>query len=297
MKKITKEKINFIIPEPAQKEPESLNPSSHYQEMLDIREQNLDTSIENDEKMAYISMFLENYVKLIEEVLQSFYFMELFYVSINKDKKVSLIRTELKERINKLSSFTSEINKKFIDGISEKELNSLYLETDEYIKYYNVTKEMVLFVKNNYYKNIKTISYAAFANKKSSELELLCRETEIRINEFKNIHEVYDFCSYYSGDLIVETVTALVECFKKSNNREYIKTYNFKYFLDSDIIMQFDFIKWVNLFNKIKYVMKTTSKVEIFDFLKFDTLYRKLEKRYLLVLIYNEIENNRKGNN
>ncbi|HHX78711.1 MAG TPA: hypothetical protein GX695_03035, partial [Acholeplasmataceae bacterium] len=129
MKKITKEKINFIIPEPAQKEPESLNPSSHYQEMLDIREQNLDTSIENDEKMAYISMFLENYVKLIEEVLQSFYFMELFYVSINKDKKVSLIRTELKERINKLSSFTSEINKKFIDGISEKELNSLYLET------------------------------------------------------------------------------------------------------------------------------------------------------------------------
>lgn len=297
MKKNTKEKINFIVPEPAQKEPKSFNPSYHYQEMVDVVEKQLDINVSRDDKMAYVNFFLETYEEKIEKVLQSFYFMDLFFVSIAKDKKVLIIRDDLKIRIKKVSSFIKEIKEKFIDDILDKELNELYLLTDEYIKYFFITKEMVLFVKDNYYKNIKTISYAAFANKKSTELELLCKETEIRINEFKNIHEVFDYCSYHSGKLIVDTVNALVECFKKSNNREYIKTYNFKYFLDSDIIMQFDFIKWVNLFNKIKYIMNTTSNVEIFDFLKFDTLFRKLEKRYLLVLIYNETINNRKGNN
>lgn len=297
MKKTTKETINFIIAEPAQKEPESFNPSTHYQEMTEFTEKSLNTNISRDEKIDFINLFLETYVKKTEEVLQSFYFMELFYVSIIKDKKVSLIRDELKERIGKISSSIKEIRKKLIEDIENEEIDNLYLLTNEYIKYFKITKEMVMFVKNNYYKNIKTISYAAFANKKSFELELLCRETEVKLSEFHTIYDVYDYCSYHNGDLIVETVSALVECFKKSNNREYIKTYNFKYFLDSDIIMQFDFLKWVNLFNKIKYVMNTTSNVEIFDFLKFDTLYRKLEKRYLLVLIYNEIENNRKGNN
>lgn len=297
MKKNNKEKINLIITEPGQKEPESFNPSSYYQEIMDIDEKNEDDIISYDEKKDYINLFLESFVNKIEEVLRSFYFMELFYISINKDNKSSLIRDDLKQRVKKITLFIEDIQSKFFDNISINELNQLYLLTNKYIDYFRETKEMVIFLKENYFKNIKTISYAAFANKKSFELESLCKETEQKIKEFKSIYEIYDYCSYYSGDLIVETVNALVECFKKSNNREYIKTYNFNYFLESDVIMQFDFLKWVNLFNKIKYVMKTTSNVEMFDYLKFDTLFRKLEKRYLLVLIYNETENNRRGNN
>lgn len=296
MKKAQKEKINIILSEHAKKEPESLNVSTHYQEMQEMVEDIIKPVVSEDKKREFINSFLEVYVKKIEDLLQKFYFMELFFVSINKDQKVSLIRENLKERIKYISTFIKEISERYTDDINFEDLNILYSLVNKYIEYFKETREMVFFVKDNYYKNIKTISYAAFGGKKSFELELLCRETEAKLREFKNIEEVYDYCSYYSGDLIVETVNALVECFKKSNNREYIKTYNYKYFLDADIIMQFDFLKWVNLFNKIKYVMNTTSNVEIFDFLKFDTLYRKLEKRYLLVLIYNETQSNKKGN-
>ncbi|MFA5482535.1 MAG: hypothetical protein WC278_04120, partial [Bacilli bacterium] len=99
MKKNNKEKINLIITEPAQKEPESFNPSSYYQEIMDIDEKNEDDIISYDEKKDYINLFLESFVNKIEEVLRSFYFMELFYISINKDKKSSLIRDDLKQRV------------------------------------------------------------------------------------------------------------------------------------------------------------------------------------------------------
>ena len=101
MKKNNKEKINLIITEPAQKEPESFNPSSYYQEIMDIDEKNEDDIISYDEKKDYINLFLESFVNKIEEVLRSFYFMELFYISINKDNKSSLIRDDLKQRVKK----------------------------------------------------------------------------------------------------------------------------------------------------------------------------------------------------
>ena len=162
MKKNNKEKINLIITEPAQKEPESFNPSSYYQEIMDNDEKNEDDIISYDEKKDYINLFLESFVNKIEEVLRSFYFMELFYISINKDNKSSLIRDDLKQRVKKITLFIEDIQSKFFDNISINELNQLYLLTNEYIDYFRETKEMVIFLKENYFKNIKTISYADY---------------------------------------------------------------------------------------------------------------------------------------
>ena len=36
--------------------------------------------------------------------------------------------------------------------------------------------------------------------------------------------------------------------------------------------------------------MRVASKVELFDYLKFRDLYTELEKRYILMLIYNEMK-------
>ena len=53
--------------------------------------------------------------------------------------------------------------------------------------------------------------------------------------------------------------------------------------------MVMSFSEWVDLFTKLLYIKRIAKDIELFDYLHFKNHYQELEKRYAIMLIYNEM--------
>ena len=62
---------------------------------------------------------------------------------------------------------------------------------------------------------------------------------------------------------------------------------NKKFFFEDEIIMYLDYVGWIELFNKLQYLIQKCD-ASVFNDEVVSKNYQELEKNYLIVLIYNE---------
>ena len=55
-------------------------------------------------------------------------------------------------------------------------------------------------------------------------------------------------------------INTFVMYVKESGNEEYIRLYDRKYFLPSDVVISLDVKEWVELYNKLKFVLRLMNK-------------------------------------
>lgn len=305
MKKINfwkrkKEVIDIHLPEiPITKNNPNVKDDEIYSEEInyDGNQHSLDDCFTSEEKVSKISDNMASYDKKSDALLHQYYFLKLFSKVASKDREFNLLMFETDKQINRLRRNHENLKKKFdvmkyIDNPDMMDIDEIFSKLNELFDFYREINKRLNGIQRTYYSDLKMASYSICNDKNYMELDKLNRNVNNMLEEYKSLQEAHDYIYYHSGELIVNTINSLVECFQKSNNSLYVNTYDYNYFLESDVIITFNYVEWVNLFNKIRYVKRTTNNIELFDYLKFANYYSELEKYYLIVLIYNETNKN-----
>lgn len=292
-----KEKIEIEIPElPINKSTNVVSDDEIYYERVEnpIPKYNLNDCFDQKSKQDRISEAIQNYEKKSASMLHKYHFLKLFSKSALKDSKYNEQMITIDQQINRIKKNYEELKKmtdvlKYLKDVSDLELEDVYTKINELFEFYRALDIDLTTFQTSYYRHLKMTSFSICNDKSYQELDTLNKNIVKFIEEYKTLGEAYDYIYYNSGSLIVDTINALMECLKNSGNKQLINSYQYDYFLDTDYVVVLTFTEWIELFTKIRYVMRTANKVELFDYLKYKELYQELEKRYLIMLIYNEM--------
>jgi hypothetical protein len=291
-----KETIELDLPEVPTKSKQIASDEEIYYERVEFESDRFtleDCKTEEEKKEKLLNFSLE-YEKKANSLFHTYNFLRLFSRSADKDNKYNEKMIILDKQINRMKKMYEDAKKK-IDIIKYIEVENSELElianiaSDILLLFSEIENELDN-IKGRYYKHLKMASFSICNDKSYQELDAINKNINQMISEYKHINDAYDFFYYNSGSLIVDTINALVACIQNSNNKDLKKDYDFSYFLNSDYVVAMTFAEWIELFTKIKYVMRVASKVELFDYLNFRELYTELEKRYILMLIFNEMK-------
>lgn len=239
----------------------------------------------------------EKATKVIETKLKTadhdYSFLKLFSLAATKDRDYNDYMNNLKKDISKClgsyKKFSDKLELLDYEELTSDELDSLSLELNDFLNAVDDIDYEVRNIKGKYYYQLRMSSYSICSDKSAKEINQLDKDIKDLIKNYKHINEAYDVIYYNSGELIVNTINALVECISNSKNENLKKQYDYKYFLNTDAVVALDFNEWIALFTKMKYVMRISKNTELFNYLKFRELYNELEKRYVLMLIFNEM--------
>jgi hypothetical protein len=292
-----KEKIDLVIPEiPTAKRETTADDSEIYFERAKSYENmySLDDCADNATKQERIVSSMNSFEKKTAAMYHKYYFLKLFSKAAAKDLKFNEQFLAFDKQINRIRRNYEELKKKtdllkYVEDVGDMDLDELFAKVNDIFDFYRGLNHDLDKFQSSYYRDLKMTSYSICNDKTYSELEILNKNVTKFLDDFKTIQEAYDFIFYNSGELIVNTIRSLVQCLENSGNLQYIKDYPFSYFLASDYVVVLKFTEWIELFTKILYVKRTVSKIELFDYLKFREYYSELEKRYIIMLIANEL--------
>ena len=88
-----------------------------------------------------------------------------------------------------------------------------------------------------------------------------------------------------SGEFIEGIVNRFIECIKETTNEELNNVYNMHYFLPSDAVISLDIKEWIDLYNKLKFVLKQLSKYKTVSYPSCYDLFNSFEAKYAILMM------------
>lgn len=256
-------------------------------------------NLDQDEKKAKINADLVGFEEKLTAMLHLYHFLNLFSLAMEGKEKLSIIQKEIdkyviqfEKRIEALKKANNSLKRKKI--LTEEMVNELYYQVGDLETYYYDLLEDIEQYKKEYFQSLKMASYAFCNEKTYQELKEYHQYVTSEIDKYSSLQDAYDYVCYHSGELITNTITHLLTFMKKGLTKNYVSNFTIDYFLENEIIMYYDYPKWISLFSKINYVIKKSDKAIFID-KNFISAYQELEKKYIIVLIYNEYHTMRKS--
>ncbi len=256
-------------------------------------------NLNQDEKRAKINADLAGFEEKLIAMLHLYHFLNLFSLAMEGKEKLSIIQKEIdkyviqfEEKFEALKKANNSLKRKKI--LTEEMVNELYYEVGDLVTYYDDLIEDINQYKKEYFQSLKMASYAFCNEKTYQELKEYYQYVTSEIDKYSSLQDAYDYVCYHSGELITNTITNLLAFMKKGLTKNYVSNFTMDYFLENEIIMFYDYPKWISLFSKINYVIKKSDKA-IFTDKNFMTSYQELEYKYIMVLIYNEYHTARRA--
>lgn len=293
--KRNKEKINISVPEGPVPSVSKAKDEEIYYERADYQDNiyDLEDCFDTKSKVERILESLAVFAKKYMQALHKYYFFKLFNRVALKNKNYNTLTLQLDKQINRFKKTYDDLKKKtdvlkYLQDVADTELEQVLLKINALFDFCRDINKNLTAYQQTYFPRLKIASYSICNDMTYIEIDNLIKAVNKMIDEFKNIREAYDYIVYNSGELINNTVNAFVTGLQNSNNPQY-KEYDFKYFLSSDFVMVLNFSEWVDLFTKFLYIKRIAKDVELFDYLNFKNHYQELEKRYVIMLIYNEM--------
>ncbi|MGD9605201.1 MAG: hypothetical protein AB7V00_03460 [Bacilli bacterium] len=294
-----KEKINITIPEiPNGKRHSQVSDEEIYYEHVVFTNfgHNINKLPDLKSKIAKIKDTLKQFENKGEILWHQFYFLKLFSRARSKKTEVMDLIYGFEKQVSRMKRALDDLKNKtdlfqFVEKVDDQEIEDTYTKVLDLFTFHdNLSNELTTF-QNTYFKKMKMTSYSICNDKNYQEIDTLNRNIAIMLDSYKSFQEAHDYIYYNSGELITNTIKALVHCLETSKLNNYSATYNYHFFLKADAVVALKFTEWVDLFNKIRFVMRITAGVELFDYLIFKDYYQELEKRFIMLLIYDEMEN------
>lgn len=229
--------------------------------------------------------------KDFELTLHEYFTCKIFSRVALKDNEFNAQLIEIDKYINTIKRSMYEIDR-LIEGYKRdnnldlininNKLNDLYL-------YEKNIKSRFLEMNNSYYGHIKMSTISVCMNKDNESLERFYESIHAFLLKYKGFTEAAEDIYYSSGDFLVDLVSSLVMCIKETRREDYIKKYNFNYFLDSDVIITLEVKEWINLFAKIRFAMKLIQNIEMDKYLNFKFKFDHFEMIYTILMMRYEI--------
>lgn len=285
--------INIVLPEyPFGVKQGKRDNRDIYRVHDDVLEQNIAICNAKVSSIEEVEEILDKYNKKIDSLFHTFYFLILFGRIAHKDGKYNSIMLSLDKEKNQIKKLYENLKKKYDDYRKNptNDLDNLLEESEYFVNYQKSLDKKLTDTQKKYYSKMKMPTYSACDGKTYLEVYALSQGVNEMIDEFKSVKEAGEYFIYNSGDLIVDTVNALVTSISNMGNTAFKKEFSFSYFLKENFVLVMEYREWITLFSKIKQALKRIIRIEAFDNIKFKTLYEELEKRYIVVLMYNELE-------
>ncbi len=177
----------------------------------------------------------------------------------------------------------------------------LELQREGVLMLYNQVNELFTFQKGvfNQLSEINSVSYghlkistvSVTINKSHEELEKLYNNICEELKGFTTFEGAAEYIYYNSGDFIDKLINTFIQYVKDSSNEEYIKQYDRKYFLPSDVVISLEIKEWIELYNRLKFVLRLMSKHNKISLISYQQLFDKFEAKYAILMM--RADNNR----
>lgn len=245
----------------------------------------LDDNASIEIKKSKIKSTLEKIQKTIDDNAHQYAFLKLFSraakVDVDFNRKLSELEhfsSELRNRLKMINRMHNSYRQN--DELFNLNYNDFSTKIFEIKSYANGLKKDISRLEKQYYPQLKVTAYNLIDGKSTKEVELFTVDVEKFIADFKNFEESFDYICYYSGELIMDTVSSLVTILQKNN----FKIDN-KYFLNSEVVITYTYFEWIDLIRKIKLVLRKYKDLAYNT--EFSKNFHELEVRYGVIVIYN----------
>lgn len=217
------------------------------------------------------------------------YYQAIIYSKIaSKDNKFNIQMLTIDKHINRfnreLKAFYKDITFlehgeditiEYIEKTSEKLINIDH--------FYHTIKKCLDEVMQKYFGHMKIATANICMNRSNEELEIISQNLNNYLNDFNHLQEAAEYIFFNSSHQILKTIDSLIKLF---NNEEF----TFNYFLKSDDIITLELTEWIDLYNKIRFVIKKAPHVLEND--DFKNNYFQFETSYLILMLNMEAKNN-----
>lgn len=146
-------------------------------------------------------------------------------------------------------------------------------------------------ITNSGYGNLKISTVTVTMNKSNEELEILYNNISSELKHYKSFDEASEVIYYNSGDFLDNLVNCFLNYVKGTGNSDYIITYDKKYFLGGDAVISLEIKEWIDLYNKLKYVLKFIGNYEPISYKKCHELFDVFEAKYAILMMRTETQN------
>lgn len=251
---------------------------------------------------------MQNEVIVTKEIVQTEYksFLTLFqqtskryyiilYLTLAKEASKTF-----KDRIKVLQDATKELFltevylSKAMDRIEYELLPPKEL-MEEIFQSMHKTKQMIALLQEEmteferlYYRDIKIATMSTLIEKSYMEVQTAYKDQQTLLKDFKTLQEAAEYIYFHSGELIYQTLESLITCIQQSKQFKSKTPINMQYFLPSDVILTLTLPEWLNLFSKIRYILRQSAELHPLSYAQFKLLYRQLETRFLILMLYME---------
>lgn len=285
MKKL--ESVVILDNEYPVKNKRKLEKSKYYFERIPtiVNDLILDEETSIDIKKSKIKITLDKIQKTIDDNVYQFAFLKLFSRAAKADSNFERKISEVEHYSNELRNRLKMINRMHNSYRQNDELynlnyNDFSTKIFEIKSFANGLKKDIEKLEKEYYPQLKVTAYNLIDGKSTKEVEIFTEKVESFISGFKSFEEAFDYICYYSGELIMNTVSSFVSILKKHNSK-----IDSKYFLNSDYVITYTYFEWIELIRKIKLVLSKYQNINLNT--KFLDNFHELEVRYGIIVIFN----------
>lgn len=212
----------------------------------------------------------------------------------------SLDKTEYDLEIKDLEQGINAVNEKY-DLLTKRLETIKNFGEENVVPYYDELNELLenlLGLQRNVLESIKDLSNTFYGKLSISTVNVCLDKSneelaDVSRNVFNKLgNDTLERCAeelyYHSGEMVYNFVREVVNVVKRSGNKEYIDKYTCEYFLNGDYIIALDEREWINLYNKVKYVLKMINTSHVDLYLKMNERFNDFEVVYLIIMLYGE---------
>lgn len=225
--------------------------------------------------------------KALEKSMHNFSFMKLFsFVAIKHQTFVEQLNnldvfySKLKEDYDNLVLYCKKLQVR--EEATQKDYLEVFYKLVEIDMFINGLNDDIAHLKHIYYPEMKVAAHNLCDTKTAKEIDELYDNINNYLKEFKDMQEAFDYICYNSGGLITDTVKTFVESLRK-NGRNVSE----RYFLDSDVVIAFNYIEWINLMKRMQFI-KYKFRNDDYS-ITFLENYKNLEVAFAIILIFNAV--------
>lgn len=226
-------------------------------------------------------------------MVREYYICKIFSRVGLKDLEFNLQIVAIDKNVNRIKKdhfYLSRIidNIKVGLALEQAELEKIHKQVLDLKAFQVGVLEHLTELNNGCYGYLKISTVTVTINKSNEELEVLYNSISKEISAFKSFEEASEYIYYNSGEFIEFVVKRYIDCINETTNNDLISMYTKSYFLPSDAVIALDIKEWIELYNKLKFVIKQLAKYKTVSYPSCYDLFNSFEAKYAILMMRTE---------
>ena len=261
-------------------------------------EEKIDLTInKSDEELLDELIFVFNKItSKNDRIITEYYTIKILSRIGLKNMDFNLQMMSMEKNVNKIKKECFDLNR-IINQIkaglkcNRDEIVKLHKQVNDLFAFQNGLFNQLNEVNSTSYGHLKISTVSVTINKTHEELEKLYYNICNELRSFTTFEEAAEHIYYNSGEFIDNLINNFIKNIKENGNQEQIELYDRKYFISSDVIISLEIKEWIELYNRMKNVLRIMKKNNKLSFINFQELFDVFEAKYAILMM--RADNNR----